>query len=302
LTTSVLVERLKTLQSQLMALEQDSVEVASLKRVSRELIDERLLLHRDKAIKILTACCLAECLRLYAPEAPYTDHELTDVFDLFVRQLRYVGEVQHPLYSYYFMLLESLSTVKSILLVTDLPDADELMTNLFKHFFDAATPDLPHRVRECMLDILVQIVDEAHLLPAEQAEVAQRARARHQLVTDLIQHTSDKLQKYVCQYFSEALLRGERHPLADEQERERAHRLVVDIAAARCESVLLNVIPLVQEELRHENSRTRALAIRTLGRCWRAHPGMTTAFASAWKAWCERRIDRDLDCRLPWVE
>jgi sister-chromatid-cohesion protein PDS5 len=31
---------------------------------------------KDKAVKALTACCIADILRLFAPDAPYTENEL----------------------------------------------------------------------------------------------------------------------------------------------------------------------------------------------------------------------------------
>jgi sister-chromatid-cohesion protein PDS5 len=64
------------LHNELKHLEQENTEVSSLANVSRELLSPSLLKHKDKGIKSLVACCIADLLRLYAPEAPFTDRQL----------------------------------------------------------------------------------------------------------------------------------------------------------------------------------------------------------------------------------
>ena len=69
-------EILQTLHSELSMMDQDTVDTKSLATVSRDLISQQIMLHRDKGVKAYAACCLADLLRLYAPDAPYTAHEL----------------------------------------------------------------------------------------------------------------------------------------------------------------------------------------------------------------------------------
>lgn len=57
-------------------MDQERVDTKSLSPVRKELIQTSLLLHKDKGVKAFVACCLADLLRLYAPDAPYTAHEL----------------------------------------------------------------------------------------------------------------------------------------------------------------------------------------------------------------------------------
>ena len=42
----------------------------------KALVDPALLRHKSAEIQLLTACALAEILRIYAPECPYSDREL----------------------------------------------------------------------------------------------------------------------------------------------------------------------------------------------------------------------------------
>ena len=171
-TSDNLLKKLKTLHLQLAGHEQDKVDVNSLSTVRTELIHTSLLLHKDRGVKAYTACCLADILRLYAPEAPYTQHELRDIFQFFFRQLSagFKGQ-DEPYYTEYFHLLESLSTVKSVVLVCDLPSADELLHEIFRDLFTVVKRDFPRKVEVYMADILVALIDESSSLPGDVLEV-----------------------------------------------------------------------------------------------------------------------------------
>lgn len=52
------------------------MERSSLDAVIAELVNETLINHKDKGVRAYTACCLADILRLCAPDAPYTPSQL----------------------------------------------------------------------------------------------------------------------------------------------------------------------------------------------------------------------------------
>jgi len=172
LSTDALLTRLKTLHTQLAALDQENVDTNSLNTARSELINVSLLLHKDRGVKAYTACCLADILRLYAPEAPYTEHELRNIFQFFFRQLSAgFNGPDEPYYNEYFHLMESLSTVKSVVLVCDLPSADELIHEIFKDLFTIVKRNFTKKVEIFMADILVELIDESTSLPADALEV-----------------------------------------------------------------------------------------------------------------------------------
>lgn len=85
-TNAELLKRIKALHIELAGIDQDVVVTESLDDVAKELITHTLLLHKERGVKAYLACCLADILRLYAPEAPYTEvelkvspHELTSI-------------------------------------------------------------------------------------------------------------------------------------------------------------------------------------------------------------------------------
>ena len=51
-------------------------EQESLKAVAAVLGSAKLLRHRDGDVKLLTACCLSDVLRIFAPESPYENDTL----------------------------------------------------------------------------------------------------------------------------------------------------------------------------------------------------------------------------------
>ena len=80
LTTDALQKKMKALHSELAEMDQEAVDTSSLGSVCKELINTSILLHKDRGVKAYAACCLADLLRLYAPDAPYTQSELRDIF------------------------------------------------------------------------------------------------------------------------------------------------------------------------------------------------------------------------------
>lgn len=172
LSTDVLLKKLKNLHTQLAELDQDRVDTASLATVRKELTHNTILLHKDRGVKAHAACCLADILRLFAPDAPYTHNELRDIFQFFFRQLSTgLRGSEFPYYNEYFHLLESLSTVKSVVLVCDLPNSEELMVEIFKEIFALVRHDLSKKIELHMADILVALIDEATSLPYELMDI-----------------------------------------------------------------------------------------------------------------------------------
>jgi sister-chromatid-cohesion protein PDS5 len=73
---ATLIKRLTVLSKELSELEQEDVDRESLETPAKELATVALMQHRDDGVKAFTACCLADMLRLHAPDAPYTAQQL----------------------------------------------------------------------------------------------------------------------------------------------------------------------------------------------------------------------------------
>ncbi|GJN93116.1 hypothetical protein Rhopal_006161-T1 [Rhodotorula paludigena] len=214
-TTSELVKRLKHAHDQLRDFDQDLVDVRSLDALAKHLCSPQLLLHKDKSVKAYTACCLVDVLRLYAPEAPYTPAQLADLFDFLVRQLRYVGNPSDPHQHEYFFVVDSLASVKSIVIVCDLDAADDLVERVFRESFDTISTSSPKNVELALLDILLALLEELEHVPTPVLDVVtaqflpravKQRPAAFRLAVEVCRGASDKLQRYVSQYFGETIV------------------------------------------------------------------------------------------------
>lgn len=83
---------LQTLAHTLQAMGQDEGMYQQYIPLALHLAEDHFLLHTSKDVQLLIACCIADVLRVYAPEAPYKDPEQVKVGS------------SCPLYSYVLLL------------------------------------------------------------------------------------------------------------------------------------------------------------------------------------------------------
>ncbi|PIL27726.1 hypothetical protein GSI_10879 [Ganoderma sinense ZZ0214-1] len=311
LSTDALQKKLKQLHQELADMDQEHVDVNSLAPVRKDLINTSILLHKDRGVKAYTACCLADLLRLYAPDAPYTQNELRDIFQFFFRQLSTgLKGTDSAYYNEYFHLLESLSTVKSVVLVCDLPSGDELMVDVFRDFFGLVRRDLAKKIELFMADILIALIDESSSLPSEVLEIimaqftdknARMDQPSYRLAVSVCNHTSDKLQRHVCQYFTDIIVDRAREE--EFEEVQTAHDLIQQLNRA-CPSLLHNVVPQLEEELRVEQLQLRLMATQTLGEMFADKHGqdLVQKYPTTWAHWIKRMNDKNIAVRQTWVE
>ena len=84
---------MQALQEELASFEQGDADTSSFAGVKKDLISHSFLLHKvssrpcravesmlkvakDRTVKAYLACCLADLLKIYAPDAPYSELEL----------------------------------------------------------------------------------------------------------------------------------------------------------------------------------------------------------------------------------
>ncbi|MBW0491031.1 hypothetical protein O181_030746 [Austropuccinia psidii MF-1] len=313
LTTHELIKRLTTLQDELIAFEQDSVDRDSLTSIRDELIQPFLIVHKDKTVKALVACCIANLLRLYAPDAPYTLPELRDIFQFFFRQLRnlQVASTQSPNQTHYLHLMESLASVQSIVLVCDLPQSDELITEIFQDLFNVVSTEMSQNFMLLFAELLTQIINAAApivpmsvvklLLDQFRPKQIKSNPAAHRLAVDICNACEDRLKQEVCRYFNDILNRATRiagfdpddtensqDELSDDEretqkgfvELEAAHNLIKSIYQS-CPGILQSVVPQLEVELRKSQVQLRLLAVQTLGQMLAEQPIGSTSITQA---------------------
>lgn len=81
-----LIRRLKVLASTFQSMGQEENAYDEYVPLCLHLAEDGFLNHSSKDVRLLVACCIADILRIYAPEAPYKDTEQVKVGFIFHRK------------------------------------------------------------------------------------------------------------------------------------------------------------------------------------------------------------------------
>ncbi|KAF2481347.1 hypothetical protein BDY17DRAFT_301178 [Neohortaea acidophila] len=237
-----LLSRLRTLAEELESIEQEDAHRATLVPKAQELASEQLIGHKDKGVRAYAMLCIVEMFRLLAPDAPYKKSQLREIFTLFTSTI--VPALADPSDSFnqqHNAILTSLTTVKSIILLTDITGSDKLMLDLFTNCFDVLSgvarggtaEKLPKNLEYSMTSMLCTLVDESTALPSGVVDIilAQFLRAdpnsmsattkkgeskaaqaplelppAYNMALSVCNTCADKMNRYVGQYFGSVLI------------------------------------------------------------------------------------------------
>ncbi|KAK1921574.1 armadillo-type protein [Papiliotrema laurentii] len=348
-TGETLLRKVKTLHQKLSVLEQDQTDTKSLAPVTKPLVDNLILHHKDKGIRAFAACCLADLLRLYAPDAPYTAGELRNIFQFFCAQLTEHLRVPPPArtlqtsrsktttatqesqtqasqritdvayYAEYCYLLESLATIKSVVLACDVPGGEEIVTGFFEGFVKIIRSDMSKNIIRHLTNILIALVEESSAVPQGVMDVIIDQFTKHaskpdtpsfMLIVDVCNGAANRLQRPIYAHFAELQIAHGRNPTSEDMKAMAdSHALMLTIWRYS-PNVLLLVIPQLEENLRAaDQAEIRNLTTRTLASMFGYRPrvGMTVAelakaYPNTWKSWLGRKVDKSVQVRLTWVE
>lgn len=335
--TEALLRRLKTLHAKLAKLDQDGTDVRSLDPIRKPLVHPTILHHKDRGVKAYAACCLAEVLRLYAPDAPYTPSDVRDIFQFFTAQL--VDNLKAPpparplqptkgkqneesllpqasqrvtdvaYYSEYCSLLENLASIKSVVLATDVPGWEGLVKDFFEGFKDIARPDMSKTMIGWLVEILVVIIEECSSIPSSVMDCIIDTFAHpdgspaFQLIVDVCNRASDRLYRPIFTHFAQIQNSHGRDPSpADLKVLADSHALLLSIYRYS-PSLLMSVMPLLEENLRvADEVPLRQLSTRTLGTIFGERPivgGLVADMAKAFPGAWRAWLGRKVDKALP---
>lgn len=123
----------------------------------------------------------------------------------------------------------------------------------------------------------------------------------YRLAVTVCNQTADKLQRHVCQYFTDIIVAHSRDEEFDEI--RTAHDLVKQLSRS-CPALLHSVIPQLEEELRVEEVQLRLIATGVLGDMFSYKGGadMVKKYSSTWAVWLQRKNDKSGAVRIKFVE
>lgn len=130
------------------------------------LIADQLLKHSDVDVRVSVASCLCEVARITAPESPYKDEIMKEIFQLNVMAFGELLNTSGRSYYKVIHILESVAKVKSCLLMLDL-ECDALVLEMFKHFLNGIRKNHPHTVFSDMETIMTLVIEESDEIATE---------------------------------------------------------------------------------------------------------------------------------------
>ncbi|KAK6124541.1 hypothetical protein DH2020_041711 [Rehmannia glutinosa] len=98
-----------------------------------------LLKHQDEEVKLFVAACICEITRITAPDAPYDDDILKDIFQLIVSTFSGLSDTNDPSFGRRVVILETLARYRSCVVMLDL-ECDDLINEMFNTFVAVASP------------------------------------------------------------------------------------------------------------------------------------------------------------------
>lgn len=121
------------------------------------------------------------------------------------------------------------------------------------------------------------------------------------LAVQVCNNTSDRLQRHVCQYFTEIIV--QHAPDEELDDIRKAHELVKQLNKF-CSPLLHLVVPQLEEELRVEDLTLRTMATQVLGGMFADKGGadLLRKYPTTWSLWNLRRNDKSPNVRLAFVE
>lgn len=113
--------------------------------------------------------------------------------------------------------------------------------------------------------------------------------------------TADKLQRHVCQYFTDIIVSNSQEE--EFEEIRTAHDLIKRLNHS-CPGLLHSVIPQLEEELRVEDVTLRSIATQVLGEMFADKGGaeLVRKYPATWNLWISRKNDKSVAIRLKFVE
>ncbi|XP_062089980.1 sister chromatid cohesion protein PDS5 homolog C-like isoform X2 [Humulus lupulus] len=126
----------------------------------KALISDELLKHSDLDVKISVVSCITEITRITAPDAPYNDEQMKEIFQLTVAAFESLSLESGRCYTKALNILDVVSKVRSSLVMLDL-QCDALVCKMFQLFFKHIRSNHPPAVFSSMEFIMTLVIKES---------------------------------------------------------------------------------------------------------------------------------------------
>ncbi|CAH9112907.1 unnamed protein product [Cuscuta epithymum] len=132
----------------------------------KALIGSELLAHSVEDVKVSIVLCLSEIMRITAPQQPYDDDVMKEIFKHIVESFQKLSHVKSQCYSKAVQILSNVSKVRACVMLLDL-DCNTLVTDMFKLFLRIVGSYHSSDVLKNMEDIMTWIINECDEVSGE---------------------------------------------------------------------------------------------------------------------------------------
>ncbi|EPS74351.1 hypothetical protein M569_00403, partial [Genlisea aurea] len=136
----------------------------SIKSLVNAIAKPEILKHQDREVKLFLSACACEITRITAPEPPYDDDILKDIFQSIVGTFSGLSDMNAPSFGRRVVILETLARYRSCVVMLDI-ECDDLINEMFTTFFNVARDDHPENVLSSMETIMEALLEESEDIP-----------------------------------------------------------------------------------------------------------------------------------------
>lgn len=265
-----LIKLLKQAATCLSELDQSPTKsiMESMEPLLNAIVKPELLKHQDREVKLLVATSVCEITRITAPEAPYDDEILKDIFDLIVSTFSGLKDTSGPSFGRRVVILETVARYRSCVVMLDL-ECDGLVKQMFSTFLSVASDDHPESVLTSMQTIMIVLLEESEEVPEDLLVVLLLAlgwqksgftAAARRLAKNVVEQCAGKLEPGIKQCLISSMTRDSKS-LNGEID---YHELIYNIYQC-APQILSGVVPHLTGELLTDNVDIRLKAVKLVG-------------------------------------
>ncbi|KAG7980770.1 hypothetical protein I3843_05G200200 [Carya illinoinensis] len=267
----------------------------------RKAIVNGLIQHKDKEVRLLVAICLSEIFRVMAPEPPFEDNYLREIFKLLISTFAELADITSPFFSRRVKILETVARCKCCVIMLDI-DCDDLVLEMFNIFFLVVRENHQQSLINHIVSILTNILTEETsqkvvdvILRNLVNEGKGAPSASYQLAVSISQHCAEKLEPFVRGFLTTCIL--DRDAVENEL-KEFYHEIIFKLFQC-APQMLLAVIPNLTQELLTDQVDVRIKAVKLIGKLF-GLPGQHVAkhYRDLFLEFLKRFSDKSVEVRV----
>ncbi|KAK3162588.1 hypothetical protein QOZ80_1BG0091270 [Eleusine coracana subsp. coracana] len=260
-----LIKLLKQAENALSEFSQSSSLQDTLHALNKSLVQTTLLKHRDKDVKILVAVCFIEVMRVLAPDPPFSDENLKEIFRLFISIFAELAETSSPYLTRRMKILENVAALKCSIILFDI-DCEDLALDMVKIFFSLMKHGLQQSVYHAMQSVVTQLLNERVTQPLVDVILRNLVKddkgTSRRLAVDIIKCCADKLEPAICIFLSSCIFDKD---MPVNELKKLHHKIILEIFQC-APQILSAVIPSLTHELLSDQIDIRLEAVHLIGR------------------------------------